>query len=454
MKKLFLVSLLFFATCLTAVAQYNITSLPNITLTFTNKQYIGKYVGEVNAADQPNGYGLFTFKESEEYYIGTFVNGQATGQGVKIDAKNVSLNIAERVNGLRKGAYFSFENKDLNYQKDENGFVIPIRLSSFYDDSKYFKNLFAKCFSGTTATPISESVFSINTLESISPNVTYVPNADPTKPFNSAYVQYEFKNNAARVMRYYDGKSNNSGWPYGYLDPIREIKLTENLGEALPYWLKDAMFLTGYNEEYVFMKTPQSLGQNTAYGMATLVNANTLSGKLIVSSFNNLLKPVGFEHSITILKDNIINYRMGNFPEISVGNNKGLGILAELYKSKYAFTLLAGNTIEDKNGTMTLNHGFAIVYNENKFRITIGDFENNTAMGSGYYIIPSKQLFFRGAFDNSYMNAIGEGVIDGNIKPDKYKLENNKITFLNQVPTFNRITESDLFNVPFDTDVK
>lgn len=83
MKKLVFILLLFFKFNTNAVGQYKITSLQNITLTISAKQYTGKYAGEVNEANKPNGYGLFTYKDSSVYIVGQFLNGQLTGGSVR-----------------------------------------------------------------------------------------------------------------------------------------------------------------------------------------------------------------------------------------------------------------------------------------------------------------------------------------------------------------------------------
>lgn len=75
-------------------------------------------------------------------------------------------------------------------------------------------------------------------------------------------------------------------------------------------------------------------------------------------------------------------------------------------------------------------------------------------MINGYFIEPGRQLFFRGKLNDLYSIAIGEGVIHGSKISLKYKLENNLVTTLKEIPSFNRITISDLFNVQFDTEIK
>lgn len=450
MKKSIITSLLFFTIYLTVTAQYNITSLQNITLTLSKKDYTGKYVGEVNETNQPNGYGLFTFKDSVIYMIGHFVNGELTGYSAMLDSNTNTAVISERENGIRKGSYFIYSKKDLRYQKNENGLSYPVRISNFYQD-----RLVAICRSGDEVNKPTRTTFYVKYNDVSSPTVEYSSILDKEGYDNGPLVLYNYKYNSARKLMYNRGVPNNNGTSYNYDDINRESQITTHLNNNVPYWLKDACFREFKEQnELIFLKNAQLLGQNTAYGMSWIINESRYEALLKVTAFTNWIKPVGFLQQIEVSNAETYNYSMGNFYKYRNDIFQGVGVMVQCNKSSNNFFLSAGNLSKSNEGIVVTNRGFDISFTNNTFRICIGDFENNTAMGNGYYIEPSKQLFFRGHVDVLYKNAIGEAVVDGNTKPGKYKLANNEVTFLDQIPAFERISQSDLFNVPFDTDVR
>lgn len=209
-----------------------------------------------------------------------------------LDANTHTVFISDRENGEKKGSYFILENKFLVYKKNDNGSNYTIRKSYFYLD--YIASL---CQSEDGISKKIRSDFSLSYKDETSPTVQYITALNKDNIPDGPYIEYKCENNVntARPLIYDAGKSNNMGWPYNCGDIERDGKMAEHIKKPLPYWLQDACFRQNeQNKDWLFMKTPQLLGQNTAYGMRWIINPRSSEASLEVSAFTNWMKPTGF----------------------------------------------------------------------------------------------------------------------------------------------------------------
>ncbi len=449
MKKIIL-NFLFLSTIYKPIiAQYKIISLPNITLTFSQKNYYGKYAGEVNEANQPNGYGLFTFKDSAAYIVGQFVNGYLSGNVAMLDSNTHSASLSNIENGLSNTS-FEFHDKDLRYYKIINGLNYPLRTCYFLNNKIY-----AMCRSGIEINKPTLSVFSLDYTDASSPTVKYSSAVDKDGKKDDSNVEFYYSNNTAITTVYNHGTKTFNGSGYKSGGYHRDEDIATHLNNKVPYWLQGAQFWeVNSSKDLIFLKNPQSLGLNTAYGMNWIINANRNEASLNVSAFTNWVKPAGFLQKIEVSNAKKYDYYMGNFILNDNRVSYGVGVVTLCYSDKNEFNMCAGNIFINEAGTIITKSGFTITNKDDNFFICIGNLENNTNMINGYYIVPDKQFFLRGKFDVGYTKAIGEAVIKGSTLTSKYKFENTIVTELKEISTFNRITQSDLFNVQIDTEIK
>lgn len=378
---------LLFVISYSTTAQNKITSLPNITLSLSQNNYNGKYAGEVNDANQPNGYGLFIFKDSAVYMVGQFVNGQLTGNAVMLDSNTQTALISDRENGFKKETAFLFNKKTLSYLKLINGKSYPIRTSRFL-----YNKIYALCRSGLEVNKPTLSDFSIDFSDEASPRVQYSSIINDDGNLVGPNVEYYYSNNTAITTYYMAGKKTDNGTGYYSGGYHREEDIASHLNNKVPYWLKGAQFnKVTDTKDLIFLKNPQQLGENTAYAMKWIINQNRNEASMTVSAFTNWVKPVGFLQEISVRNEQY-DYYMGNFNKEE--SMSGVGITVQCNKKDENFFINAGNLFKNASGRTLTKNGFDIRYFEKTFVIYIGELDNNTAMINGYFIEPGRQLFF------------------------------------------------------------
>ena len=105
--------------CGAATAQAPMRNIPALKLSYVSFTQ-GNYTGEVNRAGQPEGYGMCVFPDKSSY-VGQFLAGRVTGEGVSIDPTRNDVVVARWVDGEKTGQYFKVVDKDLKLMLEKDG---------------------------------------------------------------------------------------------------------------------------------------------------------------------------------------------------------------------------------------------------------------------------------------------------------------------------------------------
>ena len=87
MKRTLTMILLLIAIMSTSIAIADSVVRQDITITYSDGTFSGKYTGEVNEAGEPEGYGYFEGKDAKNIdfvYVGQWIGGMLTGSGWKV----------------------------------------------------------------------------------------------------------------------------------------------------------------------------------------------------------------------------------------------------------------------------------------------------------------------------------------------------------------------------------
>ena len=353
----------------------------------------GTYNGETSWGE-PNGYGMYLFGDSS-FYCGTFSGKDVSGTGVFYDKSENSVSIGKWSSGRLTGDYFVLklgEYKLRVYTALTNGSVLRAEMKI---NGRYV-------ITGNMLQAFTEKRHNlVNILDETGISTMYAAvNSDEN--IDGRYVSFDSRKEVIQVNNSKNGDylNNESSQSYSNSSAISDAE--EAIGFKIPGILYPQKLLIDNSTTQRYFGKAEG---NTPRGFGSL-SINDQNNHLLTAMFNG--------DQINGFKEEIFNEEQksiyaGDFME-RVENNIVVhtGTYAKcVYNDPNSVAIDLGS-FKDENSEEVLVNGISMDIGPNIAAITFVNNEAGQSNGKGFLMLPLKNTFYRGSFDENEAHGFGE----------------------------------------------